>query len=208
MLAPISCLEVESMATEYAEGLLGEAETRLIDEHLAECATCRAAMDDMRQALALCRKIDGTMVPAGLVQRILDQTTGKISPGGRLRMWLRPVREPRVALSLAAALVFFTMFVRTTGMDVSQVRLADLSPGHLYAALDRSAHLAYSRAVKYYQDLKVVYQIQTQLQAIREATAPPADTKPKAPPQKPAQPGPAQLNKWLRPSVYIAAWDS
>jgi len=206
MEARVSCLEVEGWATEYAEGVLGKTETRLVDEHLAECPACRAAMQDMRQALVLCRKIDGALVPAGLVQRIIEETTGKLPWRQRLRLWLRPLREPRVALGLAAALISVSMILHATGADASKVRLADLTPRHLYLFVEERAVKTYTRAQKYYNDLRVVYQIQTQLQAIREASTPPEPKKNPPPPKQPKPVPTNQLNKWPGETVYTAGF--
>ncbi len=198
----ISCQEVEAWATEYAEGVLGKTETHLVDEHLAECANCRAAMQDMRQALALCRKVEGTLVPSGLIQRIIEETTGKLPWRQRLRMFFRPVLEPRVALSLAAALISLSMILHATGADTRNLRLADLAPSQLYKKASTRVVSIGSKIQKYYYDLRVVYEIQTQLQAIREARSP-QDSKQNKPPRKQPQTGPAkQLNKSSRQSVY------
>jgi hypothetical protein len=204
MEARVSCLEVEAWATEYAEGVLGKAETRLVDEHLAECAACRAAMQDMRQALALCRKIDGALVPAGIVQRIIEETTGKLPWRQRLRLWIRPMLEPRIALSVAAALISLSMVLHATGADVSKVRLSDLAPAQIMKSVNLRAHQAVAKVEKYYNGLRVVYQIQTQLQTIREAKTP-QEPKQTQQPRKQPQSGPTkQLNKWSRQTVYTA----
>lgn len=204
----VSCLEVETWATEYAEGVLGRAETRLVDEHLAECASCRLAIQDMRQALALCRKIDGTLVPAGLVGRILEETTGKLPWRRRVRTWIHPLLEPRIALSLAAALISFSMVLHATGANLSNVRLTDLTPAQMYRNLDVRAHQAYAKAQKYYNDLRVVYQIQTQLQAIREARTPQENKQNQQPRKQQPQSGPTkQLNKSMRQTVYTAGFE-
>ena len=44
---------------------------------------------------------------------------------------------------------------------VRQLRTADLRPSEVWASLDNRAHRVWARSVKYYENLKVVYQIQT-----------------------------------------------
>lgn len=200
----LGCPEMESLAAEYAEGLLSKPERRRIEEHLAVCPACSSAMDDMREALALFRKVEGAEVPAGLVRRILEETTGKLTFKQRLRLWVRPVLEPRLALGMAMALISFSIVMRAAGADVAQLSLADFQPSRVYSRLNRRVHLEAAKAVKYYHDLRVVYEIQTQLQAIRETTAP-AQPAPQPGQQQQQNPRPPALNKWSSHTVYLAA---
>lgn len=199
-----SCLEVERLAPEYAEDLLGGEERTRVEEHLASCAACSSAMAEMRVALAICRSAEGLVVPPGLVARILEQTTGKLSWKDRLRVWVRPVLEPRLALGLAMALISFSIVLRAAGVDPTNLALDDFRPSNIYERLDRKAHLTGSRVVKYYRDLRIVYEIQTQLQAIRESNAPSPAPRPPAPQQKPQDQRPSH-NRWSRQSDFLAS---
>ena len=55
----------------------------------------------------------------------------------------------------------FSMLTRF--VPVRQLKAADLRPSEVWASLDDRAHRAWARTVKYYENLKVVYQIQTLL---------------------------------------------
>ena len=46
---------------------------------------------------------------------------------------------------------------------MQQLKAADLRPSEVWASLDDRAHRAWARTVKYYENLKFVYQIQTLL---------------------------------------------
>lgn len=198
-----NCLEVERLAPEYVEGLLGGEERARLERHLVECAACGSAVADMREALAICRAAEGLVVPHGLVARILEQTTGKLSWKDRLRVWARPMLEPRLALGLAMALISFSIVLRAAGVDPTRLSVDDFRPSGVYERLDRQAHLASSRVVKYYRDLRIVYEIQTQLQAIRETSAPAAAPRPQAPRPK-TQDQPPAHNRSSRQVDYLA----
>lgn len=200
------CLELEALLAEYAEGSLPVAEQRRVDEHLASCVACTQTMADMQVALAVAHQAAEAAPPPRLVARILEQTTGKLSWRQRLRLWVRPVLEPRFAMGLAMALISSSIVLRSSGADLSRMSLADLSPTRIYQELDRKAHLAGARVVKYYRDLRIVYEIQTQLQAIRDTAAPPEEPKPEPQEQQKAPPSksPAK-NKWSRQAAYVAA---
>ena len=46
---------------------------------------------------------------------------------------------------------------------MQQIKAADLRPSEIWAGLDDRAHRAWARSLKYYENLKVVYQVQTML---------------------------------------------
>lgn len=164
------CMEVESRVSELVEGGLAAAEQQAAEAHLADCARCRLLVEEVRQGLALCREVGEEELPLGLVTRILAQTSGRAPAPGwldRLRAWLRPAVEPRFALSFAMALFSVSLVINAAGISLRDVRLGDLSPMNLGRRLDRSAHLTYARTVKFVNDLRVVYEIQSRLQISR-----------------------------------------
>lgn len=209
-----TCREAEPVLAEYVEatggpGLQPVRRTHpALEEHLASCTACRAQLEDMRVALAWTRAAEEVAIPSGLVSRILEGTSGQAEAAlpewwRQLRAWLRPVLEPRFAMGAAMALISFSLLLNATGADVSRMELADLNPERLYFQLDRQAHLAGSRAVKFYRDLRIVYEIQSQLQVLREGSAPPEENK-KAPPQ--SEPRRTPLNrKWSTETSLLAA---
>jgi hypothetical protein len=73
-------------------------------------------------------------------------------------------------------------------VPVRQLRPADLKPAEVWASLENRAALTWARTVKFYENLKLVYQIQTTLRewqqqdeepkpAARPAAIPPDDHK-------------------------------
>lgn len=208
---PLTCLEAELALAEYVEaaGPAGPPEKRWpqLEEHLASCAACRAQVEDMRVALAWTRRAEEMAVPSGLVNRILERTSGQAEAAvpewrRRLRAWFQPLLEPRFAMGAAMALISFSLLLNATGADMGKIQLADLNPASLYFHLDRQAHLTTSRAVKFYRDLRIVYEIQSQLRVLREEAEPPAEEK-KAPPQ--SEPRRTPLNrKWSTEPTVLA----
>ena len=58
----------------------------------------------------------------------------------------------------------FSMLGRLAGVEVRQLKPSDLQPAKVWAAVDDKAHRAWARAVKYYENLRLVYEVQTRLQ--------------------------------------------
>jgi anti-sigma factor RsiW len=69
----ITCREFVEEVTNYLEGKLSEAEARWTDEHLAQCAHCRAYIAQMRATIAALRGLCETEVDPELRERILSQ---------------------------------------------------------------------------------------------------------------------------------------
>ena len=72
----ISCVQLESLLTEYFDDALTPPEIAAIEEHLATCQACGAMVEDTRLALRYTRNIAELEAPPQLVARIIEQTTG------------------------------------------------------------------------------------------------------------------------------------
>jgi hypothetical protein len=212
---PISCAHAEPLLTEYIEGALPASDLRRLEEHLASCPSCTSAIEDMRLAFRWTQGAEDLPIPANLVARILEQTT-KPSESALARWWHQlvgwagPVLEPRFAMGSAMAVISLSLLLKFAGFDVRTVQAADLRPSNLLYSLDSKVHLAGSHVAKYYRDLRVVYEIQSQLQALREDDSVPARTTPATKEEKkkeapPSEPQRKQLNrKWSRELSVMA----
>jgi hypothetical protein len=81
-------------------------------------------------------------------------------------------------MSAAMTVLSFSMLSRF--VPVRQLKPADLRPSEVWASLDDRSHRAWARTVKYYENLKVVFQIQTLLRDWQQQAE---DRKPAAPAQ-------------------------
>jgi hypothetical protein len=77
--------------------------------------------------------------------------------------WLQPVLQPRFAMGMAMTILSFSMLARIAGIEVREIRPADLHPAKVWAATDDKVHRVWNRAVKYYENLRLVYEVQTRL---------------------------------------------
>ena len=60
----MDCSTFESRISEYLDGLLAKPEADLLREHSLQCRTCRALVDEVREALGLCRTENDLETPA------------------------------------------------------------------------------------------------------------------------------------------------
>jgi len=174
-----TCELIEERLIDHIDGALSASELREFTLHSADCARCAALIAGVSGMLAAVQRMEPLPLPAELEAKILDSTLGpnrrrqKRWPG-----WLglvQPVFQPRFAMGLAT--VIFGTFITLQAAGV-ELGWKDLSPRNV----TRQAHLAYARSVKFVNDLRVVYEIQTRLQSNSEREGADSDSKEKKEP--------------------------
>jgi hypothetical protein len=63
-------------------------------------------------------------------------------------------------MGMAMTILSFSMIGRFAGVPIRQLKPADLEPARIWATLEDKAYRTYDRAKKYYESLRVVYEIQ------------------------------------------------
>jgi hypothetical protein len=106
--------------------------------------------------------------PPELMTRLLFQApwaNAKTAATG-VKNWFRkvlhPVLQPRFAMGMAMTILSFAMLARFVA-PARQLRPADLAPAQVWAGLEDRVYRGWQRTVKFYESLKVVYQIQSKL---------------------------------------------
>lgn len=173
----MTCSELELLLCDYIDGTLRGDDRAHLDQHLAGCAACRELLADSRGVLEFIERVPEVEVPPVLVSRILQQapsrpvTAGAAAQGffGRL---FEPILQPRLVMGMAMTVLSFAMLGRFAGIEARQLRASDLSPVAIWEATEDRAHRTWTRAVKYYQSLKIVYELQNRLQELTEAEEP------------------------------------
>lgn len=182
-------LELENFASDYLEGQLEAARRAQVEGHLEGCAECRELLADLRQAMELCRSAEELEPAPWLILKILRATIGERKPPLReqLAAFFRPAVQPRIAYTVAMAVFSFSIIVNTAGINLRKLTLEDLNPRTWIYRANRTGHLLYARAEKFYYDLRLVYEIESRLRQLREQPSQPADDEEEAP--RPEAPG-------------------
>jgi hypothetical protein len=179
-----SCAQTEERLSDYLDGLLGNEEQQAVLMHIAACARCAPLVERVSGVVRQMRSLEEMEAPPHLVERILDQTIGPRPERRRGWLgWLAPVWQPRFAMGAATVVAIVFILLYATGMSPTKLKHADLSPVSLYRSADRRVHLAYARGVKFVNDLRVVYEIQSALRS--EPASQPAQEQPVTPPRAP-----------------------
>jgi Putative zinc-finger len=171
----MNCSDVEILLAEYVDGTLRREARATVKEHLDSCVVCRDLAHDAAGAVALIERASRVEAPPELVTRILFEVTqgssrSVIKPplaerlfGKVFGSWLGPVFQPRFAMGMATTLLSLAMLIRGR-----QLRPADVNPAKLWSATENQVSRTWERGVKYYENLRLVFEIQTRLKQWNE----------------------------------------
>jgi hypothetical protein len=176
------CSEFETLVADYLDGTLAAGERTAIEEHASACPGCAEFLRDVRSAVSFLERVPDVAPPAELITRI-----AYLAPSGRVRhpldepgifgkiraKWLQPLLQPKLAMGMAMTILSFAMLEKCTGIEVRHIPAADLNPVRIWGGLEDKVIRAKDRAVKYYENVRLVYEIQSRLkdmEAQREAS--------------------------------------
>jgi len=165
----MTCADFEILLCDYLDGTLPELRRRELEEHMAACAACAEMAREVNASLAFIEKAAVAEPPAELLTRILHDVPGVVAGTrrpwhGRLfGRWAGWLLQPRYVMGMAMTVLSFSMIAKFAGIEPRQLRPSDLDPVKIWSAADDRVHRAWDRGVKYYDNLKVVIEIQSRL---------------------------------------------
>jgi hypothetical protein len=163
----MSCADIELLICDYVDGTLPAAQKAEVERHLAECPACAELAQDSAAAVGFIARAEEVAPPPELVTKILFEAPWRKNKSaveglrGRLAAWLRPVLQPKFVMGAAMTILSFSLLSRSTPFH--QLNKSDLEPKKVWVGLENRVMDAWDRTVKFYDNLKFVYQIQTTL---------------------------------------------
>ena len=99
------------------------------------------------------------------------------SSGAAIPAWQRPsvialrrnLMEPRLAMVAAMAFFSITLTLNLMGVRIGNLRAADLQPQNFRRSVTRQYAEANARVVRYYENLRIVYEVESRVQQLRRA---------------------------------------
>jgi len=185
-----ACGQWETLLADALDGLLKPEDEATFSSHMAVCPACTALFEEARKGREWLEFLASEPeVPAGLLDRILAQTGpgqvagyGLVTGGGNvvpmIPAWQRPgfvgkVRrfaEPRLLMTAAMAFFSIAMTLNLTGVRVFDLRLADFKPSAIRSVMERRLTAASTPIIRYYDHLRLVYEVQTRMRELRQTT--------------------------------------
>jgi hypothetical protein len=179
----MNCAELEQLICDYVDGTLTADRKAEVDRHLEACPGCAEVARDCAAAVAFMERAADVEPPPELITRILFDAPWSRKAPAKTRGWLSklfaPIMQPRFVMGMAMTILSFSILSKFVPMQ--QLRAADLRPSEVWASLDDRAHRTWARSVKFYENLKVVYQIQTLLRDWQQQAEDQKATRPSEP---------------------------
>ena len=181
---PMTCSEFESLLNEALDGTLDAAARQRFEAHKAGCPVCLQAFTEVQAGLNWLETLPEVEPPARLLHSILAETTHaarqhvpaaeKTGWMESVRGWLRPIIEPamqpRLAMSAATAFFSVTLVLNVAGFRIGNLKGANLRPSAVIAGISQFAGETQGRIVKYYENLRFVYEIENRVRQLKNAT--------------------------------------
>ena len=182
----MTCADFDILICDYVEGVLDAAHSAEVERHLAECPACAEMARDSAAAVAFMERAADVEPPPELITRILYEAPWNVEKAASTkRSWmaaiLGPIWQPRIVMGVAMTVLSLSMLTQFMG-PVKQLKADDLRPAAVWSGITTRVDYAWIRAVKFVDDLKVVYQIQTTIQKWQQQD----DDRPAADPQSSA----------------------
>ncbi|HEU5453912.1 MAG TPA: zf-HC2 domain-containing protein [Terriglobales bacterium] len=176
------CPDFESRLSEALDNTLSIADRVRFDAHRAECPNCALMFAEAAAGMRWLDALQEVELPANFVHNVLAATSGHAPAAAaaapRAGWWERLrgavpratalVVQPRFAMSCAMAFFSVTMLLNIAGLKLTDLRHVDLRP----SALVRGYYETTGRLVKYYENIRFVYEIESRVQELKRATTP------------------------------------
>jgi hypothetical protein len=186
----MQCSEFEALLFDALDNQLSGAKREYFQAHARVCAKCGPLFAEAEAGQHWLKSLAEVEPPANLVNDILAATSGipsyrlheiaaslhQPSLGERIREWadslLTPVwstvRQPRFAMSFGMAFFSLSVALSVAGVKPTDIKQADLSR----TGLRRTYYTTQARVVKYYENIRLVVEIESKVQEIRKVTRP------------------------------------
>jgi hypothetical protein len=200
----------ETLLADALDGLLRPEDEATFSSHMAVCPSCTALFEEARRGREWLEFLSPEPeVPEGLLDKILAQTgpghaseyklatAGNVVPMA-IPAWQRPgmmgrirrFAEPRLLMTAAMAFFSIAVTLNITGVRLADLRLSNLRPTAVRSFMERRLTMASTPIIRYYDHLRLVYEVQSRMQEIRRRT----ETQQQQPQTQPATPGESKQN--------------
>ena len=177
----------ETLLADALDGLLRPEDEATFSSHMAVCPSCTALFEEARRGREWLEFLSPEPeVPEGLLDKILAQTgpghtsdyklatAGNVIPMA-IPAWQRPgmmgrirrFAEPRLLMTAAMAFFSIALTLNMTGVKLANLRLSNLRPTAVRSFMERRLTMASTPIIRYYDHLRLVYEVQSRMQEIR-----------------------------------------
>jgi hypothetical protein len=186
----MQCTEFDALLSEALDQRLSGDKLESFQAHARGCPTCGPLLAEADAGLRWLHELVEVDPPVTLVDNILAATTGidtfrlhataraqtRASLFDRAQDWantlvspiLGVAKQPRFAMSFGMAFFSLSITMSMAGVKLSDLRHADLRP----SAIKRTYYETSGKVVKYYENIRFVYEIESRVREFKRATMP------------------------------------
>jgi hypothetical protein len=180
----MQCAEFDALLSEALDESLTGQKLENFQAHARVCSVCGPLFAEAQEGKRWLNSLVEIEAPANLVHNILVATTGQetarakaharpsISWKETLTSWIAPlfgvVRQPRFVMSFGMAFFSLSAALSVAGVKLSDLRQVDLRP----TAVKRSYYETSGRVVKYYENIRLVDEIESRVRELKKVAVP------------------------------------
>jgi hypothetical protein len=185
----MQCSEFDALLSQAIDGTLSGERLTAFEAHGRVCQLCGPLLQEAEAGHGWLKSLEEVEPPSSLVTNVLLRTSGVVTSRShvpartttvtwmdRVRDWagiiaspvVAAARQPRFAMSFGMAFFTLSVTLSLAGVRLGDLRHVDLRP----SAIRRSYYETSGRVVKYYENIRFVYEIQARVRQFKEATAP------------------------------------
>jgi hypothetical protein len=187
----MQCHEFDTLLADALDGILAGAQLDRFQAHARVCSACGPLFAEAEAGRNWLKGLTEVEPSASLVTNILASTTGvdtqrlrasvpvlppRISWIERAQAWASgtfdplwaTVRQPRFAMSFGMAFFALSVALSVLGVKPADLRGISLRP----TALRHSYYSAHARVVRYYENIRLVYEVESRVREIKRNMAP------------------------------------
>jgi len=185
----MQCAEFDALLSQAIDGTLVGERLEAFEIHSRDCQLCGPLLQEAEAGRGWLKSLEEVEPPSELVTNILLRTTGidtaRLRTRGqrvttnwsdRARGWMDSIvspvvavaRQPRFAMSFGMAFFTLSVTMSLAGVRPGDLRHIDLRP----SAIRRNYYETSGKVVKYYENIRFVYEIESRVRQFKEATAP------------------------------------
>ena len=184
----MACSEFEVLLAEALDNALAADQRTAFDEHGRSCVVCGPMLAEALEGMVMVRGLAELEPPKNLVHNILAATSRKEATAEQIAEeaklgWMERLRRSvspgvggllhsRFAMSFAMAFFSLSITLTLAGVKITDVKNMVENP----SLLRKNVVLGYThveaRVTSYYENLRLVYQVQAKVRELKKNTAP------------------------------------
>jgi len=186
----LQCSEFDALLSDALDQVLTGPKAQAFQDHAKTCPVCGPLLAEAEIGKRWLENLVEVEPPQHLVHNILAATTGietfrlqgrsttpaQVSWYERIAGWagmvVNPVlavaKQPRFAMSFGMAFFSLSISLSLAGVKLGQIHPGDLRP----SAIKRNYYETSGKVVKYYENIRFVYEMESRLREFKRATTP------------------------------------